>query len=212
MKITSRASQNRSRGSRGSLTKGSKKSPHPREWNREESERRTEFVTYRRQWLWITTRAFTRPLHGCSLVNKSSITNILFVLSAHIVLLFFFSFLFLRKKEMVYLRTLSPLKMFIIIFLFSLNLSCTCLSGLCDCSKAVGSRRRTGHGRHFLPRDTAKFSFFQRHREKMSQKKTFLLFLKFCFSFFSPPRCVSERNRREDIYPIRYTTHTHTAV
>ena len=211
MKITSRASQNRSRGSRGSLTKGSKKSPHPREWNREESERRTEFVTYRRQWLWITTRAFTRPLHGCSLVNKSSITNILFVLSAHIVLLFFFSFLFLRKKEMVYLRTLSPLKMFIIIFFFSLNLSCTCLSGLCDCSKAVGSRRRTGHGRHFLPRDTAKFSFFQRHREKMSQKKLF-----FCLKkkkiFFSPPRCVSERNRREDIYPIRYTTHTHTAV
>ena len=212
MKITSRASQNRSRGSRGSLTKGSKKSPHPREWSREEeeSERRTEFVTYRRQWLWITTRAFTRPLHWCSLVNKSSITNILFVLSAHIVLLFFFSFLFLRKKEMVYLRTLSPLKMFIIIFFFSLNLSCTCLSGLCDCSKAVGSRRRTGHGRHFLPRDTAKFSFFQRHREKMSQKKTFLLFKK--KKNFSPPRCVSERNRREDIYPIRYTTHTHTAV
>ena len=112
---------------------------------------------------------------------------------------------------MVYLRTLSPLKMFIIIFFFSLNLSCTCLSGLCDCSKAVGSRRRTGHGRHFLPRDTAKFSFFQRHREKMSQKKLF-----FCLKkkkiFFSPPRCVSERNRREDIYPIRYTTHTHSSL
>ena len=210
MKITSRASQNRSRGSRGSLTKGSKKSPHPREWSREEeeSERRTEFVTYRRQWLWITTRAFTRPLHWCSLVNKSSITNILFVLSAHIVLLFFFSFLFLRKKEMVYLRTLSPLKMFIIIFFFSLNLSCTCLSGLCDCSKAVGSRRRTGHGRHFLPRDTAKFSFFQRHREKMSQKKLFFCLKKKKFFLALPVAC--QKGTEEKIYILSDIQHTHT--
>ena len=113
---------------------------------------------------------------------------------------------------MVYLRTLSPLKMFIIIFLFSLNLSCTCLSGLCDCSKAVGSRRRTGHGRHFLPRDTAKFSFFQRHREKMSQKKKlFFCFLKKNFFQPSPLRVRKEPKRRYISYPI-YNTHTHSSL
>ena len=109
---------------------------------------------------------------------------------------------------MVYLRTLSPLKMFIIIFFFSLNLSCTCLSGLCDCSKAVGSRRRTGHGRHFLPRDTAKFSFFQRHREKMSQKKLFFCLKKKKFFLALPVAC--QKGTEEKIYILSDIQHTHT--